>query len=78
MKKTDCRSLNPLYFGSLVPTIYGDNAEWNRCLNPLYFGSLVPTLSEAVICDEKAVLIPFISGLWFLHKAAGNDKAAGS
>ena len=35
-------------------------------LNPLYFGSLVPTAKMTYIVTIGEVLIPFISGLWFL------------
>ena len=35
--------LNPLYFGSLVPTIGEQKMINMKGLNPLYFGSLVPT-----------------------------------
>ena len=40
----------------------------NTRLNPLYFGSLVPTESAENIPLSTWVLIPFISGLWFLPK----------
>ena len=59
--------LNPLYFGSLVPTCrFHGSAAWRKRLNPLYFGSLVPTAGRCQVATHRQVLIPFISGLWFL------------
>ena len=44
-------------------------------LNPLYFGSLVPTARRRAGAGTRCVLIPFISGLWFLPVEARKEIA---